>query len=50
MCFITLKETLRSFQSVKKYNHENIDCKRKDGVLDDINDEDFQQELSGTYF
>ena len=52
MCFIMLKEILRSFQSVKKYDHENIDRKKKDGILDDINDEDLrhdQHELPGTY-
>ena len=49
MYFIRLKETLRSFQTVKIYNHENIDCEKKDGMLDDINDEDLQQELPGTY-
>ena len=49
MCFITLKETLRSFQSAKRHNHENIDCEKKDGMLDDINDEDLQQELPGTH-
>ena len=29
---ITLKETLRSFQSVTKYNHENIDYEKKDKI------------------
>ena len=49
LCFIKLKETLRSFQSVRTYNPENIGCKGKDRMLDDINDEDPQQELPGTY-
>ena len=45
MCFIKLKETLRFSQSAKKYNHENLDCKKKDGILDNINDEELQYEL-----
>lgn len=48
MCFITLKETMSSFESVKDYISENVREKEKEQLFDDSDDVDLGHELPGT--
>jgi hypothetical protein len=47
--YITLKEILQSFESVKQYNHENVDREEENQSFDDLNDDDLEHELLGIY-
>ena len=44
MCYITLKEVLSSYESLKKYNDENV--RNSEISLDD----DLEHEFEGKYF
>ncbi|CAF2099479.1 unnamed protein product [Rotaria magnacalcarata] len=47
MHYAALKDVLQSFESVKKYNEENIDVKKENRSFDDSTDDDLEQELPG---
>ena len=47
--YITLKEVLQSFESIKKYNQENLNEEKENEPSDDSNDDDLEPELPGIY-
>ena len=49
MCYVTLKEVLQSFESIKKYNQENLNEDKENEPSDDSNDDDLEPELPGIY-
>jgi len=47
MCYITLKHVLQSFESIKKYNQENLDEVKENEISDDSTDDDLAVEVPG---
>ena len=49
MCYVTLKEVLQSFESIKKYNQENLNEDKENEPFDNSTDDDLEPELPGIY-
>ncbi len=48
MCCATLKQVLQCFETVKKFNKENVDEKKENQLLDDSFGDDLEDELPVT--